>query len=342
MRLDPDSLKLIFNTNDMLVVGDKIKALKLLTAKAENLENGIVGKALSQKATAQEFTNKIIESAKSGDYGVSASMDELIKRLGGSNSSAVNDIRNNILKDLFKKSLKVQEDTGPKMLQETLDTAAFANNVKALREDVNLSKFFTQDQFDALKVFEQYSRAIGGGLDSGGSIARGAETAKIVQGFQLVDAGLNIIKYDLAAWLLSRPQLSGMLKELRPGEGLSDFNFNLITSAIIAGQTELQETATGADKFQDEGIIDVAPAGDEVSQMQNNQSINVAPVNFNVNQASRLASVNPAGMLGTPTATTGTVDQNLLARGRDVFPNSITFAAKGGIMNTKKAFQRVI
>ena len=342
MRLDPDSLKLIFNTNDMLVVGDKIKALKLLTAKAENLENGIVGKALSQKATAQEFTNKIIESAKSGDYGVSASMDELIKRLGGSNSSTVNDIRNNILKDLFKRSLKVQEDTGPKMLQETLDTAAFANNVKALREDVNLSKFFTQDQFDALKVFEQYSRAIGGGLDSGGSIARGAETAKIVQGFQLVDAGLNIIKYDLAAWLLSRPQLSGMLKELRPGEGLSDFNFNLITSAIIAGQTELQETATGADKFQDEGIIDVAPAGDEVSQMQNNQPINVAPVNFNVNQASRLASVNPAGMLGTPTATTGTVDQNLLARGRDVFPNSITFAAKGGIMNTKKAFQRVI
>jgi hypothetical protein len=81
---------------------------------------------------------------------------------------------------------------------------------------------------------------------------------------------------------------------------------------------------------------------DEVSQMRNNQPVNVAPVNFNVNDASRLASVNPAGMLGTPTTTTGTVDQNLLARGRDVFPNSITFAAKGGIMNTKKAFQRVI
>jgi len=25
-----------------------------------------------------------------------------------------------------------------------------------------------------------------------------------------------------------------------------------------------------------------------------------------------------------------------------LFPNSITFASKGGIMNTKKAFQRVI
>ena len=342
MRLDPDSLKTIFNTNDMLTINNKIDALKLLSQKSQNLENGIIGQAVSKNATAEEFLSNIIQQANSGKFGTSASMDDFIKSLGGINSSAINDVRNNILKDIFKNSLQVSEEAGPKMLQEVLDVTKFADNVKALRENVNLSKFFTKEQFDALKVFEQYSRAIAGQLDSGGSIARGAETANIVQRFQLIDAGLNILKYDVAAWLLSRPQWSGMLKNIKPGEGLSDFNVNLITSAIVGAQTELQETATEADKFKDEGIIDVAPAGAEVSQMQNNQSINVAPVNFNVNQASRLASVNPAGMLGTPTATTGTVDQNLLARGRDVFPNSITFAAKGGIMNTKKAFQRVI
>ena len=342
MRLDPESLKTIFNTNDMLTINNKIDALKLLSQKSQNLENGIIGQAVSKNATAEEFLSNIIQQANSGKFGTSASMDDFIKSLGGINSSAINDVRNNILKDIFKNSLQVSEEAGPKMLQEVLDVTKFADNVKALRENVNLSKFFTKEQFDALKVFEQYSRAIGGQLDSGGSIARGAETANIVQRFRLVDAGLNILKYDVAAWLLSRPQWSGMLKNIKPGEGLSDFNVNLITSAIVGAQTELQETATGADKFQDEGIIDVAPAGDEVSQMQNNQPINVAPVNFNVNEASRLASVNPAGMLGTPTATTGTVDQNLLARGRDVFPNSITFAAKGGIMNTKKAFQRVV
>ena len=342
MRLDPESLKTIFNTNDMLTINNKIDALKLLSQKSQNLENGIIGQAVSKNATAEEFLSNIIQQANSGKFGTSASMDDFIKSLGGINSSAINDVRNNILKDIFKNSLQVSEEAGPKMLQEVLDVTKFADNVKALRENVNLSKFFTKEQFDALKVFEQYSRAIAGQLDSGGSIARGAETANIVQRFQLIDAGLNILKYDVAAWLLSRPQWSGMLKNIKPGEGLSDFNVNLITSAIVGAQTELQETATGADKFQDEGIIDVAPVGDEVSQMQNNQPINVAPVNFNVNEASRLASVNPAGMLGTPTATTGTVDQNLLARGRDVFPNSITFAAKGGIMNTKKAFQRVI
>ena len=342
MRLDPDSLKTIFNTNDMLTINNKIDALKLLSQKSQNLENGIIGQAVSKNATAEEFLTNIIKQADSGNFGTSANMDDFIRSLGGLNSSAINDVRNNIIKDIFKNSLQVSEEAGPKMLQEVLDVKKFADNVKALRENVNLSKFFTQEQFDALKVFEQYSRAIGGQLDSGGSIARGAETANIVQRFRLVDAGLNIIKYDVAAWLLSRPQWSGMLKNIKPGEGLSDFNVNLITSAIVGAETELQETLTGTDKFQDEGIIDVAPAGDEVSQMQNNQPINVAPVNFNVNEASRLASVNPAGIIGTPTTTTGTVDQNLLARGRDVFPNSITFAAKGGIMNTKKAFQRVI
>ena len=342
MRLDPESLKTIFNTNDMLTINNKIDALKLLSQKSQNLENGIIGQAVSKNATAEEFLSNIIQQANSGKFGTSASMDDFIKSLGGINSSAINDVRNNILKDIFKNSLQVSEEAGPKMLQEVLDVTKFADNVKALRENVNLSKFFTKEQFDALKVFEQYSRAIAGQLDSGGSIARGAETANIVQRFQLIDAGLNILKYDVAAWLLSRPQWSGMLKNIKPGEGLSDFNVNLITSAIVGAQTELQETATEADKFKDEGIIDVAPAGAEVSQMQNNQPINVAPVNFNVNEASRLASVNPAGIIGTPTTTTGTVDQNLLARGRNVFPNSITFAAKGGIMNTKKAFQRVI
>jgi hypothetical protein len=55
-----------------------------------------------------------------------------------------------------------------------------------------------------------------------------------------------------------------------------------------------------------------------------------------VNPASRLA--NPVGMQGTPT-----MDRNLLARGQQLFtgPNEITFASKGGIMNSKKAFQRV-
>jgi hypothetical protein len=48
-------------------------------------------------------------------------------------------------------------------------------------------------------------------------------------------------------------------------------------------------------------------------------------------------------MQGTPTADTGTMNPSTMARGQQLFggPGEITFAAKGGIMNTKKAFQRV-
>ena len=343
MRLDPESLKIIFNEKDMLNLTNKVDALKLLSTKSQNLENGIIGKALSQNATAEEFVKGIIKQADSGDFGASKTMDDFIKSLGGVNSSAINDVRNNILKDIFKNSQQISKEGGAKRLQEVLDAEKFADNVKALRENTNLSKFFTDDQFSALKVFEQYARAIGGNLDSGGSIARGAETANIVQNFRLIDAGINILKYDVAAYLLSRPQWSGMLKEIKPGEGLSEFNINLITSAIVGAQTELTDTITQSDKFKDEGVIDVAPAGDQTKNIQPDQPINVTPVNFNANAASRLAQANPVGMVGTPTTDTGTMNPNTMARGQQLFtgPGEITFAAKGGIMNTKKAFQRV-
>jgi hypothetical protein len=54
-------------------------------------------------------------------------------------------------------------------------------------------------------------------------------------------------------------------------------------------------------------------------------------------------SVNPASSLASAFNTgAGTPDQTTMERGKALFPNSITFASKGGIMNTKKAFQRVI
>ena len=68
--------------------------------------------------------------------------------------------------------------------------------------------------------------------------------------------------------------------------------------------------------------------------------------NVQPNTASRLSTagvINPVGMQGTPTTNTGTMNPNTMARGQQLFggPGEITFAAKGGIMNSKKAFQRV-
>jgi hypothetical protein len=65
-----------------------------------------------------------------------------------------------------------------------------------------------------------------------------------------------------------------------------------------------------------------------------------------VNQVSRLANTNianPVGMMATPTANTGAINPNTMARGSQLFggPGEITFAAQGGIMNARKPMQRV-
>jgi len=342
IRLDPDSLKKILNVGNDKDMLFKVDQLKTLVTKADDLENGIIGQALKNNATSLEFMNGIITKAKSGDYGTSKSMDDMIQRLGGINSGTINDIRNNILKDIFKRSLKINEDTGPKRLQEVLDSELFANNIKILREDPNLSKFFTDDQFKAFKTFEQYSRAIGGGLDSGGSIARGAETAGIVQKFKIIDAGLNILKYDVAAWLLSRPQWSGMLKQIKPGEGLSNHNLDIITAAIVGAERSIAEKTRGADKFDDEGVIDVATIKQESSK------VNIPDFSTtNIDQNSRLASanvpspiINTGANIGTDTAMVD-LDRAAFAFGPNDLLAQPRFAARGGIMNTTKAFQRV-
>ena len=87
------------------------------------------------------------------------------------------------------------------------------------------------------------------------------------------------------------------------------------------------------------GVSGVGKDEEEVSMMAPTPNVSFNPI-----PESRLASiVNPVGMQGTPTMDTGTMNPNTMARGQQLFggPGEITFAAKGGIMNTKKAFQRV-
>jgi len=113
-------------------------------------------------------------------------------------------------------------------------------------------------------------------------------------------------------------------------------------------QTELTDTLTESDKFKDQGIVDVAPAEDKVSQMAPTPNISFEP--SPVNQESRLASANianPVGIRPTPTAdpgSTGDMDMATLNRGRQVFgPNDRIFnMAQGGIMNARKPMQRVM
>ena len=98
-------------------------------------------------------------------------------------------------------------------------------------------------------------------------------------------------------------------------------------------------------------LLNIIPGVSGVGKKDEQEVGMMAPtpnVSFNPTPESRLASaniVNPAGIMPTPTQTTdiGAMNPNTMTQGQQLFnqPGEITFASKGGIMNTRKAFQRV-
>jgi hypothetical protein len=340
MLNDPDSLKILMGPN----YEQKVTELQKLMELSNKVENGIVNQAISQKATAKEFTNKIIANAKKGDFGTANNTLELIEELGGFDSKLVNDIRNNIMKDLFEQSFKIQDKPGKKMLQEVLDVQKFADNIKKLREDENLVKFFNGDQLEALTSYEQYSRAVGGNLGVGGELAKAEQTSQLVQKFNVLDTGLTILKYNVLARILSTPVTAKSLKALTP-DGFTSNNLKVLQTALIGLEREAIDNARGYNKFEDQGIVneyEIKPK--EMGQMAPTPNISFDP--SPVNQVSRLANANianPVGMMPTPTADPGPMNPNTMARGQQLFggPGEITFAAEGGIMNARKPIQRV-
>ena len=335
---DKKSLEVLLGPNYETKVADLLK----LSKTSKRLEDGIAAQALSNKATSTEFINGIIKNATKGDFGTNASVKDMINEFGGINSKLVNDIRNNILKDIFKRSSKIEEKGGKKLFTEVLDVKKFADNIKKLRENENLTEFFTDDQIQALLTYEQYSRAVGGNLGVGGELAKAEQTAQLVQKFNIIDTGLTILKYDVLARILSSPVTAKQLIKLTP-DGYNSANIAVLQTALVRLEEELFEKAMGENQINDTGVISkpvkITPDKD-VKVVPTEQPIEVPSGNVNqpVN-VSRLGQTNV-----TPPLDLAAINPNTMDRGKQLFsgPNEITFASKGGIMNARKIMQRVI
>ena len=335
---DKKSLEVLLGPNYETKVADLLK----LSKTSKRLEDGIAAQALSNKATSTEFINGIIKNATKGDFGTNASVKDMINEFGGINSKLVNDIRNNILKDIFKRSSKIEEKGGKKLFTEVLDVKKFADNIKKLRENENLTEFFTDDQIQALLTYEQYSRAVGGNLGVGGELAKAEQTAQLVQKFNIIDTGLTILKYDVLARILSSPVTAKQLLKLTP-DGYNSANIAVLQTALVRLEEELFEKAMGENQINDTGVISkpvkITPDKD-VKVVPTEQPIEVPSGNVNqpVN-VSRLGQTNVTSPLDL-----AAINPNTMDRGRQLFsgPGEITFASKGGIMNSRKIMQRVI
>ena len=204
----------------------------------------------------------------------------------------------------------------------------FDKKVQQLLEDVDLVKDFLIAGGDAGTSLEaaQFAEATKGVLSGRTPIS------------SIINPILEIVGFGK---LFTTP----MGRALILGTGKEQFKPSTVNKSLSAiAATLLTPDDKGISDFS--GVLNILPFVEVFGEDEKEVGM-MAPtpnVSFNPIPESRLASVvNPVGIQGTPTMDTGTMNPNTMARGQQLFggPGEITFAAKGGIMNTKKAFQRV-
>ena len=206
---------------------------------------------------------------------------------------------------------------------------------------------------EALQNYNLYTTALAGQSDVGGMIAAGELANKTTEGIfkpvTLLQTGLSILKHDIIARLLSKKISSSYLSKLDVDNALSKENLQLINGSISELAKELIGTSTGYNEMEDNGIIysftegnidtSLREQGTGSGSMMIGDGPNFVPTNFNTDRPIESSSL---GNQDLGFRNVG-FNSNTYDKGSQLFsgPGEITFAAKGGIMNTTKAFQRV-
>ena len=344
---DPDGLKLLLGEDFM----PKIKDMKNMISLQDKLENGIVaqylkGGELYPEEAALEIINKGLSKDPGKGFGLE--LDQLIADSGGFNSTIVSSIREHIIKNMLKNSSTLVLQ-GKKALQNTIDPKILRQEIRGIQNSPWLMKCFDEDMIKSLQNYNLYTTALAGQSDVGGMIAAGAlsnkATDSIFKPTEMAKIGFTLLKHEIVARLLSKKMTSSVLKDLDVDNVLSPQNITKINLAL----TEMLKETTG--EVYDLGQPDDFGVLKEFKKLESGANIDtdsgMAPTaNYSFDRPSivpesRIAKANPVGMVGAPT---GVTDANTYAQGQQLFgnnPREITFASKGGIMNTTKAFQRV-
>ena len=342
---DKESLKVLLGDNYEAVA----KQMKEIIYKENKLVDGIVTQAT--RGNSKEFAEKLIkESQQKGSIGLGNKFDEYIKDLGGLDSNAADVVRYHIISGMLQRSQEIVEKAGKKAFSDTLNPRTLRNEIRALQQNEYLMKFFDEKQIEDLQNFNLYTTALAGGNDVGGMIAAGAEVAEFVDKFNVGKLAFSLLKYDIVSRLLSKKATSSLLSDLDATNAISPNNLRILNTALAELEKDVLGAVTDGNEVNDQGILFEFNADDLAGPATGGTTTTRAPI-MNVDEAVReipMASVNPVSRLSganiaAPITDTGATNPDTMARGQQLFagPGEITFAAKGGIMNTKKAFQRV-
>ena len=223
-----------------------------------------------------------------------------------------------------------------------------------------LVALYGDDGFKTIQEFQSVLKDIDNAIIKGGmedleviarnnvfvsSVGRilGTKVAAATGGPALVFAGIGGRVANALISKKSAKQIKALV-----GEAFTDADFAAeLLKPYVDNQQEVVSKAVNTflvNAFGEQVREEVMP---EIQQEPEEQSssMNITDVRP-VNQVSRLANANianPVGMMPTPTADTGPMNMNTMARGQQLFggPGEITFAAQGGIMNARKQIQRV-
>ena len=266
------------------------------------------------------------------------SVKEGDKTLTGFNTPLGKSFHEGIINRLFTKA--VSKDKG----KFKIDLGKYRTFVDQLKENGIFDTFDkkTQGLLEDVDLVKDF-------LVAGGDAGTSLEAAALAEQAKGALSGRNdmlaLVRPLLEIFSLGKIFTNPVTRGLILGTGKEKLKPSTVNKAIGAiGATLLAPDDKGISDFS--GVLNILPGVSGIGEDEKEVGM-MAPtpnVSFNPIPESRLASVvNPVGMQGAPTMDIGAMNPNTMARGQQLFggPGEITFAAKGGIMNTKKAFQRV-
>ena len=278
-------------------------------------------------------------------------------------ADALDLIKNHTVKDGDKTLTGFNTPLGQSFHNAILDELFKTSTVKLKnKSQLNLEKYreFIQGLKDG-GIFETFDKKTQGMLENidlvkdfivqGGDAGTSLEIASLAEQFRGAVTGRSNLR-NLIGQLLelrgigffftndkARYILTGVGVDQAKPSTVSRVAGGILSTLVLAPEDGTMEDL----KF----ILDIGKAGANIvlpESLEFKEKETTLP-----NEVSRLSNpnlignVSPVGFAQAPAPNTGAVNTDTLTRGQQLFtgPGEITFAAKGGIMNTKKAFQRV-
>ena len=378
LRTDPDGLVALLGNGRV----KELQAMKVIADKYNNPLVQKAFQQSMDEFSPTEFIKFIQKEAETDNLGIDKAVSRFISSFkGGMNSAEISQVRGGIIHNILRNSTAKGKSIYDEGGEAAIDPAKFFVELEKLADDSVLSKFFTKEHLDIIKDFDKYTIAISGLGDVGGPIAAGGERQKILQALTNPSALVGVAKTILSTAVISRilgnPVTAAKVSSLGPNiytekgililrnilaEGLNDVG---VSPAILGDDEDVekgmildyapskskqsvinqvikaeQQSLDGSEMNEQMQVIDEMKLPENLRREDTfiNQGAGSGGVFSPVPTEINVSSINPASRLATG------FNQNTFAQGQQLFndPGEITFAAKGGIMNTKKAFQRVI